>query len=435
MCSKVSLCLAKVKHELSKTGFTLLPHQVDAIKWMIKREMLTKSNGEARKGPYGGILADDMGLGKTLETIGLLLGKGHSKTLIIVPANLISQWKGEFNKFAPHITIVEDIKQHTDDTVIIMSYIKAIRSQYVRDYDWNRIILDEAHYIRNPKGTVHKDILKLTATSRWCLTGTPIQNYLSDVCSLLAFIGIRKKKSDDLEKYLTKYMLRRTKEGLKFEMPPITYTVEKVEHTTEEEKQFYEKVKANSYICYDVHHLEVLLRLRQAALLPQMVADGYIKKTKGKQLVIWRHSNSKLDALVKTLEEHPEEKPIVFCYFTKEIEYLKRAMSQKKIQHRVINGSVPMETRQKIIAESDDFRVLIVQMMAGSTGLNLQKFNAVYFSGPHWNPTHEQQAVARAYRIGQKNSVVVRKFILKNTIEEIITDIQERKQKMIDECM
>jgi len=431
----MALCLAKTKHKLSKSSISLLPHQVDALKWMIKREMLTKSNGEVRKGPYGGILADDMGLGKTLETIGLLLAKGHSKTIIIVPANLISQWKDEFKKFAPHIPIVEDVDSNIDGTVLIMSYIKAIRSQYVRDNFWNRIILDEAHYIRNPKGTVHKDILKLKAKSRWCLTGTPIQNYLSDICSLLAFIGIRKNKNEKLDKYLNKYMLRRTKEGIHFEMPPITYSVEKVEHTSTEEKQFYEKVKANTYICSDVHHLEVLLRLRQAALLPQMVADGYIKKTKDKKLVIWRHSNSKLDALVKTLVDNPKEKPIVFCYFTKEIEYLKKSMSHKKIKYRIINGSVSMDERQKIISESDEFRVLVVQMMAGSTGLNLQKFNAVYFSGPHWNPTHEQQAVARAYRIGQQNSVIVRKFVLKHTIEELILTIQERKQKMIDECM
>jgi len=101
----------------------------------------------------------------------------------------------------------------------------------------------------------------------------------------------------------------------------------------------------------------------------------------------------------------------------------------------VIQGSVDMDERQEIIASSDDFRVLIVQIMAGSTGLNLQKFNSVYFTGPHWNPTHEQQAIGRVYRMGQKKKVKVRRFILKNTIEEWILRIQGNKIDMINDML
>ena len=139
--------------------------------------------------------------------------------------------------------------------------------------------------------------------------------------------------------------------------------------------------------------------------------------------------------IVRTLIEKPEEKPVVFCYFNREIEYLSEKLDENNIPFRVIRGSVGMDERQKLISDADIYRVLVVQIMAGSMGLNLQKFNSVYFSGPHWNPTHEQQAIARVYRMGQKQPVTVRRFILKNTIEELIIQIQSNKLDMIKELL
>ena len=112
--------LARANHELSKTNHSLLPHQIDALKWMVRRE--------STKGPKGGILADDMGLGKTLETISLILSSKITNTLIIVPANLVDQWISEFTKFAPHISVSNNIGDHQEGTIIITSYIKAIRT-------------------------------------------------------------------------------------------------------------------------------------------------------------------------------------------------------------------------------------------------------------------------------------------------------------------
>ena len=432
---QTKLLMARISKELSKSETRLMPHQVDAVKWMLKRESSRKSNGDPKSGPLGGILADDMGLGKTLQTICLLLGGRHKKSLIIVPANLIAQWKSEINRFAPDIKVVDTVDEHTDDSVLILSYIKAIRSSYIREYDWTRIILDEAHYIRNAKGTVHKGMLELKSQKRWCLTGTPIQNYKSDICSLLAFLGIRKKKYTHLDKYIEKYLLRRTKKALNIQMPSLTEHVDKVT-LSNQEKQLYEKVKNDSFVFTGVHHLELLLRRRQAALLPQMVVEGYQnKKTKThtQKIPDWKHSNTKLDKIVQTIVDNPSEKPIVFCYFTKEIQYLQHRFTEQQIAYKVINGSVNMADRQSIIKSADKYRVLICQMMAGSTGLNMEQFNSVYFSGPHWNPTHEQQAIARVYRIGQSQPVSVRRFIMKDTIEELIVHIQERKNKLIKE--
>ena len=419
--------LARASHELSKTNHSLLPHQIDALKWMVSRES-TSSNS-----PHGGILADDMGLGKTLETISLILSSKITNTLIIVPANLVDQWISEFTKFAPHISVTNKIEDHQEGTILIVSYIKAIRSVYIKETIWERIVLDEAHFIRNPKGTVHKNIVALKGRCRWCLSGTPIQNYMKDIHSLLSFVGFRNIKSEVMAPLLKKYMLRRTKEGLKFDLPAIKMETTTVEYRTPEEKQFYEKVRENTFMMQDVNHLEILLRLRQASLLPQMVHDGYQRKIKDGKTFKWKYSNSKLDEIVSTLKLNPEERPIVFCYFTQEIEYLAAQLKENEIKFEIINGSVSMSDRPEIIARASTFRVMIVQMMAGSTGLNLQAFNSVYFSGPHWNPTHEQQAIARVYRYGQTQEVMVRRFIMKGTIEELIVRIQERKSEMISE--
>jgi SNF2 family DNA or RNA helicase len=400
---------------------------------MIRREATKTTKGIMKKGPYGGILADDMGLGKTLETISLILSTKSTHTKNIVQANFVEQWKSECTNIAPHVSFTGNIKEHASGTILIVSYIKAIRSEYITKTYWDRIILDEAHYIRNPKGTVHKSLISLRGRCRWCLTGTPIQNYMKDIHSLLSFVGFRNIKKEIMIPLLKKYMLRRTKDGLKFDLPPLTITTEIVEQKTLEEKQFYQKVRENTFITSDVNYLEIMLRLRQASLLPQMVHDGYQKKIKDGKTIKWKYSNSKLDAVVAKLEQNPEERPIVFCHFTKEIEYLAHKLMDKKIEYEIINGSVSMLDRQKIIGRASTFRVMIVQMLAGSTGLNLQAFNSVYFSGPHWNPTHEQQAIARVYRYGQTQAVMVRRFIMKDTIEELIMRIQERKNEMISE--
>ena len=429
--SKMALNMARSKHELSKGGYTLMEHQVDALKWMIKRETtISRTSKKPIKGPFGGILADDMGLGKTLEVISLILSKPISDTIIIVPANLINQWIGEFNKFAPHIKITKNIDEHTTDTVLVVSYIKAVRSSYIVEKNWTRIVLDEAHFIRNPKGSVHKKMIKIKSQFKWCLTGTPIQNYIKDVYSLLSFIGIEKSRITCLKTTLDKYLLRRTKKGLDFDLPKITYETNSVEYKSEKEHNLYKKM-TDDFMGIEIHILESLLRMRQVALLPQLVYDGYGKKTN--QPLVWKQTNSKLDAIVDKLEEKPEDKPIIFCYFTKEIEYISDKLSEKEISHKIINGGVSMDQRSTIIEESDSYRVIIIQMMAGSTGLNLQAFNSVYFSGPHWNPTHEQQAIARVYRIGQTKPVTIRRFIMKDTIEELIVNIQKHKTKMVEE--
>ena len=423
MSLRIIPSLDGVRQALDSKGYKLLKHQEKAVKWMYTREMPTNKN-------RGGILADEMGVGKTIETIGLMIMRPVRYTLVIVPASLISQWGKELEKFTQGITISKHTlpDKPTNQNIVITSFMKSTYDN-LSGFKWDRVIIDEAHIIRNPKGKIFKKICSIKSDTKWCLTGTPIQNYISDIKTLLQFVGV--KKNSDLKQSIKKYLFRRTKEEVNIKLGGYEEKKHLLDFQSLYEKDMYRKVADNCYESINVSILEILLRMRQAAILPQLIVDGYNKKKK--KTSKWKYSNTKIKAIVETLEKNPEEKPVIFCYFKREMEFLETKLEDKGIEYRTINGSVSMEDRQEIITSSDDFRVLIVQIMAGSTGLNLQKFNSVYFSGPHWNPTHEQQAIARVYRLGQDKKVTVRKFILRNTIEEMILDIQNRKIEMINE--
>ena len=419
--------LDPLRSTFAEKGFSLLKHQEKAVRWMSSREIPEKKH-------KGGILADEMGVGKTIETIGLMMHNKVRFTLVIVPASLIIQWKSELEKFTSGITIHIHKLDKTTVTlginVLVTSFVKSTRP-HISEMVWDRIVIDEAHVLRNPKGKQFKKICALKSDRRWCLTGTPIQNYISDIKTLLHFVGVKK---GDMKQNIQKYLLRRTKEEVNITLSGFCYHEHTMEFKSLYEKDLYRKVSENTYNSVSLSFLEVLLRKRQAAILPQLVVDGYNKKKKT-QPSRWNYNNTKLSEIVDTLEKNPDEKPVVFCYFRKEIEYLETKLEEKNIEFRTIHGGVAMDERKELIDDADSYRVILIQIMAGSTGLNLQAFNSVYFSGPHWNPTHEQQAIARVHRMGQKQTVTVRRFILKNTVEELILHIQKNKLEMIKEYL
>ena len=419
--------LDTLRSTFAEKGFSLLDHQEKAVRWMSSRELPEKKY-------KGGILADEMGVGKTIETIGLMMHNKVNYTLVIVPASLIIQWKSELEKFTSganiHTHKLDETNISPGINILVTSFVKSIHP-HISEMVWDRIVIDEAHIIRNPKGKIFKKLCSLKSERRWCLTGTPIQNYISDIKTLLYFVGVKK---GDLKQNIHKYLLRRTKEEVNITLGGLRFHEHTMEFKSPYEKAFYQKVSENTYNSVSLSVLEVLLRRRQAAILPQMVVDGYNKKQKIK-ISEWKYNNTKISEMVDTIEKNPDEKPVVFCYFRKEIEYLETKLEEKNIEFRTIHGGVAMDERKKLIDDADDYRVIIIQIMAGSTGLNLQVFNSVYFSGPHWNPTHEQQAIARVHRMGQKQSVTVRRFILKNTVEELILHIQKNKLEMIQKYL
>jgi len=272
---RVVRSLEPVRNTFKERGYSLLPHQEDAVRWMSNRE---------EKKIKGGILADEMGVGKTIETIALLKFNPVLYTLIIVPASLINQWVKELDKFTSglNISIHNFNKKINPINIVITSFVKSTYS-HLMNFRWGRVVIDEAHIIRNPKGKVYKNICRLQSNIKWCLTGTPIQNYLSDIKSLFRFIGI--KKDMDLKKTIRKYLFRRTKEDVNIKLCGYEHTDHIIEFESLYEKQLYNKVRDNIYEKIDISYLEIILRLRQASILPQLVIDGYNKKKKKKKTI------------------------------------------------------------------------------------------------------------------------------------------------------
>ena len=414
----INTTFVHAKTLLSKQGITLMPHQRKALKWLDRRESA---------GLPGSIIADEMGLGKTLEIISLIIGKPKNNTLLIVPASLISQWVSELKKFAPHIT--PNVHGYADESVenhfIITSYVKASRNYSYRTIKWDRIVIDEAHNIRNPKGIVHINLKKIPRHFTYLLTGTPIHNKFGDIASLFKFIGVKKipKKEEARLKLVEQYVLRRTLEEVQITLPNLTIETEELTFRHKHEKRIYKRVMNGLMINnYELSILEQYLRLRQAALLPRMISTLFSKNV--------YQQNTKLDCILENLKKNiGMKKTIVFCYFIREVDYLVKGLEGERVA--VIDGRVPMSQR-KSICDNEETDVLIINIMAGGTGLNITNYDTVYFTGPHWNPTLEQQAIARVYRIGQSKPVQVKKFIMKGTIEERILFINQHKLQLIN---
>ena len=501
----------RVKFQLKKEGFTLRqPYQEDGVKWMIKREKpITKETKECDicnqdvsvnmfskisccKGNicdscsgiwsrnhttcpfcrqdfnpdvdtklYGGLLCDEMGLGKTIQMISMMMANPVNSTLIILPSCLIDQWCTEITKFAPTMNIMLyygesrpslDTIQNEKNIVLLTSYGMLLprkgRECLLNQHNWDRLILDECHYIRNPASKVFKAVAKFSATNRWGITGTPIQNYRKDFITLLGFLGIKRAKFSDnnLKMYAQLYMIRRTKKQVeefdsKLALPNCIIKKIELDFKTKEEKEFYNKVsgdvvKALSNYKFDqVHAFEELLRLRQVSILPQLVLDGYSKKW-NRDFPEWKHSNTKLEYIIDNVRN--TDRTIIFSQFKGEMAYLKDRLEENELNVECIDGGISMRKRSELIERTkkeDDVDVLIIQINAGGTGLNLENFNTVYFTSPSWNPSLKDQAIARAHRIGQKNQVNVYMPLIKDTIDYRIYDLQKEKKILFNEII
>ena len=221
---------ATAQKHLAETGYNLMPHQIEGVNWLLEHELSHRYKG--------GILADDMGLGKTIQTISTILAHPKNKTLIIVPASLINQWENEIAKFAPKLPVyihwrnkqvsesqLEEMK--TQPINVILTTYGYVSSALAQDNKFDRIVCDEAHYFRNPNSKTFKFIQLISSPIRWALTGTPIQNYLKDLQTLLSYVGLtqfgwgRQMSIEDAEELIPIYVLRRTKTEVKIIIPPI----------------------------------------------------------------------------------------------------------------------------------------------------------------------------------------------------------------------
>lgn len=421
---------------------------------------------------FGGILADEMGLGKTLQTIAFLAseveeqGENKKPALIVAPTSLVYNWKSEVEKFSPNLkTVVISgskkereilLKEIEESDMVITSYplIRRDIDEY-KDIEFSYCILDEAQQIKNPASLNAQSVKDIKAKGRFALTGTPIENSLTELWSIFDFImpgylmshgkfvkqyetPIAKNKSkgalEELNKHIKPFILRRFKKEVVKELPP------KIEHKiivemTEEQKKLYaaylasakeeidEEIKNKGFNKSKIKILSLLTRLRQICCDPSSFVENY------------EGESGKMLALDELLEESiaSGHRILLFSQFTSVLKNIEIRLKKNKIQYMYLDGQTPSQKRIEMVNSFNkgEGSVFLISLKAGGTGLNLTGADVVIHFDPWWNPAAEQQAVDRAHRIGQSKTVEVIKLLAQGTIEEKIFELQEKKKEII----
>lgn len=429
---------------------------------------------------FGGILADDMGLGKTIQILSLIMAYVESesvenkKTSIVVsPSSLALNWESESKKFTPDLkTMViagssyerkRQINELENYDLIITSYdlLKRDIEYYIeKNYKFKYIIADEAQYLKNSNTQNAIAIKELQSETRYALTGTPMENSLSELWSIFDFImpgylfshknfknmyevPIVKEKDEraiqKLKMLIEPFVLRRTKKEVLTELPNKTVTV--LSSTMEEEQKniylsYLMEAKQEVKESIDINGLErshmrilaVLTRLRQICCHPGVFIENY------------EGGSSKLDQCMELVRDgiSSGHKVLLFSGYTSIFPIIQKELDEQNIRYFKLTGATKVSERINIVEEfnrNDDIKVFLISLKAGGTGLNLTGADMVIHYDPWWNASAENQATDRAYRIGQKNNVQVYKLITKDSIEEKIYQMQQRKSALIDNML
>ena len=457
---KLLKSVKKNKKEVSPKNIvaTLRNYQNDGYDWMKK---LHNSN-------LGGILADDMGLGKTLQAIALLtdvhVGK-NGRSIVIAPTSLTHNWLKEIRKFSPELDAIiiegsvkkrKELLNDFENGVILTSYgsFKKDIENY-ENLEFLVAILDEAQNIKNSGTLIKKAVQKIKSSSRFALTGTPIENSIFELWSIFDFViptylhskekfkkkygkKINQDMDEDslinLKKLIKPFILRRTKLEVLKELPEKIVTNMILGMDTVQKKyylsylsKFKEELKENLEEDFNKSRIKILAlltRLRQICCTPELFIENY----KGK--------STKVEALIELLEELKSSghRVLVFSQFVKSFEIIKKQLDLKKITYFQLDGKTKAKNRLEMCDSFNDGEkdIFLISLKAGGSGLNLTGADVVIHFDPWWNPAIEAQATDRAHRIGQDKVVQVIKLITEGTIEEKIIQIQEKKSHLIN---
>lgn len=426
-----------------------------------------------RKYRFAGILADDMGLGKTLQAL-VLLEKERVKnkpSLIVCPKTLLYNWQSEAEKFTPGLkTLVVDgfpderikkIKNCRKYDLVITGYAGLQKDAEIYEKNnikFNYCVLDEAQFIKNHATKNARIVKKVDADYRLALTGTPLENNVSEIWSIFdflmpGFLGSYQsfvkrfqnpimKKSDaqalaNLRKKIACFMLRRAKSEVLKELPPKNEQVslcllEKDQNILYQEilasvkSEVFGKVEELGFNKSRIHILAGLTKLRQVCNHPVLLL-----KDKRHE----KYKSAKLNMFLELIEEivSNKRKVLVFSQFTQMLDILAIELKKSRIDFHYLSGKT--KNRHELVKDfnkNEQKQVFLISLKAGGTGLNLTSADNVIIFDPWWNPSVENQAVDRTHRIGQKNSVNVYRFIAKGTIEEKIVALQARKKFLFD---
>jgi SNF2 family DNA or RNA helicase len=439
----------------------IAPYQHEGVKWLVQRELASSLPG--------GFLCDEMGLGKTVQLIATMLVNPKPRTLVVVPKSIVGQWCDELKRFAPSLSVgtFDGPKRALPQTlpnVMVAPYSvlperKGGSLCPLVHVNWDRVILDEGHEIRNRKSKTTIACSALRAPIRWVVTGTPVFNSMRDFVTLCGFVGIHK---DIVQGYTDKvretYVIRRTKADVakystRLELPPCDFKNVELEMYPEE-ADLYRDVfdhgheivksifKSGNVAMHQMELLECLLRVRQVMAWPQMYLDGIAVK-EGIDPEPWTGRSRKMETLVEMIESHPKEKALVFTQWMGEMDRIQELLTAKSIPVFRIDGSVTKDVREERIAgfkKAAEGAVFLIQVKAGGVGLNLQEATRVYITAPTWNPATELQAIGRAHRTGQTRKVVVRRLIYTgsddfHSVEQSIMQLQGDKAKVCAEVL
>lgn len=471
----------------------LRPYQVQGFQWMSFLHLHH----------LGGCLADDMGLGKTLQTLAILVhahkaipektrpevsvektrpspnqgqlslfgeGEGEAEpsgsgtSLLVMPLSLIHNWIREISRFTPQLRVL----QHTGPARstsprsfrpydLVLTTYGTVRNdiEMLEDFHFNYVVLDESQIIKNAESKIFQAIKKLKASHRLVLTGTPVENSLTDLWAQFSFLNpgllgnlnyfreeyvVPVEKNNDLRKQqklhslIEPFLLRRTKSEVARELPELTEMVRYCE-MSEEHRKYYEAKKSQirNLILEQVERqgmdrsrffiLSSLMRLRLMANHPYM-ADPEYAYDSGKFIEV-RENIGKVLA-----EGH---KVLIFSQFVKHLNIYRQYLDSQGLPYNLLTGQMPEKERGRLISDfqQDPWkRLFLISLKAGGLGLNLTGADYVFMLDPWWNPAVEKQAINRAHRIGQKKNVFVYKFITRDTVEEKILSLQQRKSAL-----
>ncbi|MDG2122132.1 MAG: DEAD/DEAH box helicase, partial [Verrucomicrobiales bacterium] len=413
---------------------------------------------------FGGILADDMGLGKTVQALTWIVwmkaqAEEQKPTLVVCPKSVLDVWSGECKKFAGHLRVQVlrtkedlDLELLPEIDLLVLNYSQLrVNGDKLQSIDWMAVVLDEGQQIKNPDSKAAKSARELKANHRLVLTGTPIENRLLDMWSLMAFampgvLGDRKyfkerfdRRKDPgaqvrLSARLRPFLLRRTKSQVAVDLPPRTEEEVFCKMEGVQEEMYNAELKRIQNILMGLETddalrknsfvvLQGLMRLRQICCHPALLDSA-----QGDE------ESAKMNALFYLLDQLKSEghKVLVFSQFVTMLDLIKERLEEEKRPYEYLTGQT--KNRQEVIDRfqtSEDPTVFLLSLKAGGSGLNLTAASYVVLYDPWWNPAVENQAIDRTHRIGQKSKVIAYRLLMRDSVEEKIRVLQEQKMSLV----
>lgn len=475
---------------LNTTNMQHKKYQFDGVKWCIKNELLANNPHNIK----GGLIADEMGLGKTIMLIGLIYCNfiANKQTLIVVPNILVMQWYNQIYKTTRYKPLIyygknkkniqySDFKKYyiiitTYNNISLSKKNNLLNKTILHEFNWHRIIFDEAHHLRN-KNSRYLGAIQLKSRIKWLVTGTPIQNKKSDFYNLLNIIGLSPDyyiDSKNKQELIQNFVLKRSKKDVNMDNTELIIIEKKVAWKSEYEKNLSKElhsglkfsgidnknIKTQSLVNTIKKDgvLPLLLHTKQVCIYPKLLypkieflyKSGYLNDYDYLFYNEALNYSSKLDNLIDDLIKNRTNNngKLIFCHFRGEIDEIYKKLRENGFDNiAIIDGRINENTKNNIL--NNPKQILILQIQVGCEGLNLQEFyNEIYFVSSHWNPSIEDQAIARCARLGQTKPVYVYKYsmqeddnedncedIKKKNIDNYIISLQELKRNIANNIL